>query len=202
VADLRESPSGDKRLVAYIVCDAGQHATAQDLRSYLSGELPEYMQPSAVVMLEALPLTANGKIDRRALPPPVAERDDEGQPTAPRSPLEAQIVHVFADLFAYKQVGVFDDFFKLGGHSLLATRVVSRLNSVVGWKIPLAWIFERPTAAGLAAKIEEEQFGLLNEEDLGGLLAELHQLTDEEAEALLATEQERADERNLDGQSH
>jgi acyl carrier protein len=109
------------------------------------------MIPSAFVVLEALPLTANGKIDRRALPlPDIATGID----TAPRSLLETQLVDIWAHLLSLKRVGIHDNFFELGGHSLLATQLVSRIRDAFGIELPLRYLFESPTIAQLAQRIE------------------------------------------------
>ena len=125
--------------------------TISKLRDHLEQKLPEYMIPSAFVVLEALPLTANGKIDRRALPlPDIATGID----TAPRSLLETQLVDIWAHLLSLKRVGIHDNFFELGGHSLLATQLVSRIRDAFGIELPLRYLFESPTIAQLAQRIE------------------------------------------------
>ncbi|MDH6108606.1 amino acid adenylation domain-containing protein/non-ribosomal peptide synthase protein (TIGR01720 family) [Kitasatospora sp. MAP12-44] len=154
---VREDRPGDKRLVAYLVADAAEHAEDADgvdaaqLREYLGGALADYMVPSAFVALDALPLTAHGKLDRRALPAP----DYTGDATfrAPRTTDEAALCELFAEVLGVPQVGTDDDFFALGGHSLLATRLISRIRSVCGAELPIKALFEAPTVAGLAARL-------------------------------------------------
>ena len=128
-----EDVGGAARLVAYVVATRGRAATVSELRNALKASLPEYMLPSAFVMLEALPLSPNGKVDRRALPQP---RPTDGAPervfVAPRTPIEEILARILADVLGLERVGVEDDFFELGGHSLLATRVVSRLRGALG----------------------------------------------------------------------
>ncbi len=125
------------------------------LRSYLKQKLPEYMVPSAFVTLETLPLTANGKVDRRALPVPDRAKALAGAYVAPRSPVEETLVGIWAELLRLKQVGIHDNFFELGGHSLLATQMVSRVRDAFGVELPLRSLFEAPTIAQLAKVIED-----------------------------------------------
>jgi amino acid adenylation domain-containing protein len=149
---------GDRRLVGYVVAAAGKR-DARALRNELAGRLPEPMIPSDFVFLDALPLTANGKVDRRALPAP--ERAGAGgQETGPlsgrppRTPAEEMLALLWSELLGVSSVGADDGFFDLGGHSLLATRLVSRVRDLFGVEIPLRDVFEAPTPAGLAARIE------------------------------------------------
>jgi amino acid adenylation domain-containing protein len=126
------------------------------LRRLLQAELPEYMVPSAFVLLDALPLTAHGKVDRAALPSPEASRSGaSGEFTAPRNPTEEALAGFWAEILGLDAVGVADDFFELGGHSLLATQVVSRIRSAFGVELPLRGFFEGPTVEELAARVEE-----------------------------------------------
>ncbi|HVG10832.1 MAG TPA: non-ribosomal peptide synthase/polyketide synthase, partial [Thermoanaerobaculia bacterium] len=141
------------RLVAFIVPPA-----ASDLRSHLQARLPEFMIPSAWVPLAVLPLTPNGKVDRRALAQLGVPRADPAEASvAPRTPTEAQLARLWAEILKLDRVGVEDDFFELGGHSLLATRVVSRVREVFGVELPVRALFESPRVAALAARIEREQ---------------------------------------------
>ena len=153
---VREDQPGDQRMVAYIVpADAGSVST-QDLRETLRKHLPEYMVPSAFVMLESLPLTANGKVDRRALPAP----DFTGQTQAdsyiaPRTETEEKVCGLFADVLGCERVGVTDHFFDLGGHSLLATKLIARIRETFQVDLPLRTLFEEATPEMLAEKVEE-----------------------------------------------
>ena len=118
--------------------------------------MPEYMIPASFVVLEALPLTANGKVDRRALPTPEADRSGlEEAFVAPRTPVEEALAGIFEEVLGLEERGgIHDDFFELGGHSLLATRVVSRLRDAFQVELPLRRLFEDPTVAGTASRIE------------------------------------------------
>ena len=148
----REDEPGDRRLVAYVVPAPDGAFNAEALRSGLAGELPEYMVPSAFVTLPSLPLTSNGKIDRRALPAPDAVR--EAGETAPRTPVEELLASLWAQVLRRERVGADDNFFDLGGHSLLATQLFSRMREAFQVDLSLSLLFEAPTVAGLAGKIE------------------------------------------------
>ncbi|MEU4425290.1 amino acid adenylation domain-containing protein [Actinoplanes sp. NPDC024001] len=147
----REDTPGDKRLVAYIVpADADTEITG--MRQYAGQRLPDYMVPSAVVVLDRLPLTVNGKLDRRALPAPdYAPRAGTGR--APENENEAALCEIFAQILGLERVSVDDDFFESGGHSLLAIRVVSRVRAVLGAELSLRDLFDTPTPAELAKKL-------------------------------------------------
>jgi len=145
----------DERLVAYVVPQDGTTCAPIELRNQLASQLPEYMVPAAFVPLDQLPLTANGKVDTRALPAATGERlEAEAAYVAPRNETEAQVAAVFADLLQIREVGVHDSFFRLGGHSLLATQAVARISARFAVQIPLRALFEAPTVAGLAARLE------------------------------------------------
>ena len=137
-----------RRLAAYVVV-AGPAPSADELQSLLRSQLPEYMVPSAVITLERLPLTASGKVDRKALPEPQALHVEQAY-AAPATPTEEALSEVWASVLGLPRVGVHDDFFALGGHSLLATQVVSRVRRVFGVELPLRSLFEQPTVRGLA----------------------------------------------------
>ncbi|HEU4558056.1 MAG TPA: amino acid adenylation domain-containing protein [Longimicrobium sp.] len=146
--------SGDeKRLVAWIVSANGDAPATAELRAHLGAHLPDYMVPSAFVAMDALPLTRNGKVDRRALPKPdLASSAAEYVP--PRTPTEVALAEIWAALLGAERVGAEDGFFVLGGHSLLATRVLSRVREAFGVELPLRAVFESPTLSALAAEID------------------------------------------------
>ncbi|HET7231076.1 MAG TPA: amino acid adenylation domain-containing protein, partial [Longimicrobium sp.] len=150
VVVAREDQPGEKQLVAYVV--GGVETDA--LRAHLRQSLPEYMVPGAFVFLDALPLTPNGKLDRKALPAP--ELASAGHPyVAPRTPVEEVLAGIWAEVLRLERVGVEESFFELGGHSLLATRVISRVRDVFAIELPLRALFEGPTVAELAVRVEE-----------------------------------------------
>jgi amino acid adenylation domain-containing protein len=145
----REDSPGDRRLVGYVA--SRDEMTAAELRAHARTRLPEYMVPAAVVVMERLPLTANGKIDRRALPAPEASRAAvQAEYAAPRGPVEEAIAGVWSEVLGVPRVGIEDNFFDLGGHSLLAAQVVSRLSERLGLDLPLRVLFETPTVPGVA----------------------------------------------------
>jgi amino acid adenylation domain-containing protein len=148
----REDSPGDRRLVAYVV--GGDAApSSRDLASFLGDRLPAYMVPSAFVALAALPLTANGKVDRKALPAPEATSDGEVAYRAPTGLVEETLCAIWAEVLRVPRVGVDDNFFELGGHSLVATQVVARARTKLGVELEIRTLFEAPTIAGLAARI-------------------------------------------------
>lgn len=150
---VRESGPDDKRLVAYVV--SGQTAaSSHELHSFLNERLPEYMLPATFVMLEALPLTANGKVDRRALPEP-DRRSRAEEYVAPRTATESLMAEIWARVLRVDRIGITDNFFLLGGHSLLATQVISQLRHAFEVEIPLRNIFETPTVAALSASVDQ-----------------------------------------------
>jgi acyl carrier protein len=167
------------------------------LRDLLTEKLPEHMMPSAFVLLDALPLTANGKLDRRALSPPGQSRPElETTYAAPRSAAEEILATIWAEVLKLKQVGINDDFFQLGGHSLLATQVISRVRERFKLELPLRYLFDFPTVSGLAAAIATFNPGasagtpqLITRDadrEAEDLLARIDELSDEEVEALLS----------------
>jgi amino acid adenylation domain-containing protein/non-ribosomal peptide synthase protein (TIGR01720 family) len=152
----REDVPGDKRLVAYLVLRGAEAPSVGELRTFLEGRLPAYMVPSAFVTLEAFPLSAAGKLDRRALPAPEGHGLLERVYVAPRGPVEESLAGIFAEVLHLDagSVGAHDVFFDLGGHSLLATQAMSRLRAAFGVELPLRSIFDAPTPAALARLVE------------------------------------------------
>ncbi|HSF43166.1 MAG TPA: amino acid adenylation domain-containing protein, partial [Thermoanaerobaculia bacterium] len=150
----RPDASGELGLAAYVLRAPGAEPTAAALRGRLAASLPAYMVPSAFVLLDALPVTPNGKVDRRALARMEPEAEAEGDTTA-RSPVEELLAGIWEELLGVRRAGPGDSFFHLGGHSLLATQVVSRVRSLFGVEIEVRQVFERPTLGALAGLVEE-----------------------------------------------
>jgi len=151
----REGRPGDAQLVAYVVSAAQPAPTVSELRSFLSERLPDYMVPSTFVLLEALPLTPSGKVDRRVLPAPERARPGLAQAfVAPRTPAEKALAGFYAEALGLGRVGAHDNFFDLGGHSLLASQVMSRVHAAFQVELSVNSLFEAPTVAELAERIE------------------------------------------------
>ena len=161
VVVARAEPSGDKKLVGYVVPAASTDALLPDaLRAYLKESLPDYMVPATYVQLAALPLSANGKIDRNALPAPsatdtVASGGDSYVP--PKTYVEKQLSEIWEEVFSLPRVSVEDSFFDLGGHSLLALSMMAKVTQVFGKKLPLNTLFESPSIRKLATHLEGDQ---------------------------------------------
>src|SRR6185295_12805767 len=150
---VREDERGDKRLAAYVVKQAEREVSIGELKDYLRERLPEYMQVQWVVAVEELPLTANGKVDRRALQALEVEFA-RGEAVQARTPVEEILAAIWAEVLGRETVSVHDNFFELGGHSLLATQVISRVRDAFGQEVALHSLFEQPTVVGLAREIE------------------------------------------------
>jgi acyl carrier protein len=164
---LRESivvayhDGGEKRLVAYIVASQMPAPTTSELRHFLQELLPEYMVPSAFVALAALPMTSNGKVDRKALPAPDTVRPELAAAfVAPRTAVEGTLAAHWTEVLGIDCVGIYDNFFELGGHSLLASQLIARLRDAFQVEIALHSLFEAPTVAGLAEAIETIQWAI------------------------------------------
>ncbi len=154
VAVVREDRPGDKRIVAYWIKSGTASLAESDLRAHARRHLPEYMLPAFLVELETLPLTVNGKVDRRALPAPSGDRALSDWPLAgPRDSIEQNLVTAWEALLDVRPVGIFDNFFDLGGHSLLAVHLMAEIEHDVGVKLPLATLLQSPTIAELAANL-------------------------------------------------
>ncbi len=160
VVAAKDYAAGGKRLVAYLVLKndhvaASSSALVGELRELVKNQLPEYMMPSAFVVLETIPLTPNGKVDHRALPLPGQFIPDTATGfIAPRTPTEQILATIWSEILDLKSIGVDDNFFELGGHSLLATRLISKARELFQVEIPLRRLFETPTIAGLAGAID------------------------------------------------
>jgi amino acid adenylation domain-containing protein/FkbH-like protein len=149
--------AGSRKLVAYFTTHRGSSINNSDLRSFLADRLPDYMVPSAFVQLASLPLNANGKVDRRALPEPGQARPDlEKKYVRPADDVETRLVEIWEAVLKVKPIGVEDKFFELGGHSLLAVQVITRIEKAFGRKLRLATIFQTPTIRQIAAILREE----------------------------------------------
>ena len=152
--DGQNGAGGGQRLIGYVVAAAGAVLDTAALRAALSRQLPDYMVPSALVVLERLPLTPNGKLDRRALPEP--ELGSSHSHRAPRTPQEAILCSLFAEVLGVERVGVDDNFFERGGHSLLATRLISRIRATLNVEVAIRSLFEAPSVEALAARLSSE----------------------------------------------
>ncbi len=199
VVTLREDVPGDKRLVAYLTSRSGE-LKISELRSFLKAALPEYMVPTAYVLMSKWKLTPNGKIDREQLPQPdVAAASPDTAYAAPRTDVEKLLAQIWGQLLRVERVGIDDNFFELGGHSLLATQATSRTRDAIGCDLPLRVMFETPTIAEIAERLDCEwgysskSIEPVNEDtdEIERLLAELDSVTDEEANHLLMDQDEQ-----------
>jgi amino acid adenylation domain-containing protein len=151
-----DEASGDKRLVAYMVPARNQRPVSRILREFLKEKLPDYMIPAAFVVLDAMPLTPNGKIDRKALPPPTRENSAiEREFVAPRDALEKDLVGIWESVLGIKPIGITDNIFDLGVNSLIAARLFARIEKTVGKNLPPAPLFQAPTVESLAALLRQ-----------------------------------------------
>lgn len=184
---VREDIPGDKWLVAYLVPKQKQkELNLTELRYFLQQKLPTYMIPAAFVFLETLPLTANGKLDRRALPAPDRSQSNRSLHfVAPQTTTEREIAAIWQEVLGLEQIGITDNFFELGGHSLLATQVISRLRETYRTELSVRSLFENPTIAQLAEQIVEQQLEQAELEDLEQILEEVGELSDDEVKQQL-----------------
>jgi amino acid adenylation domain-containing protein len=187
IVQAREAKTGGRQLIAWVVAQPGAALTSAELIGHLKTKLPDYLIPAAFVMLDALPLTSGGKVDRRALPPPEAAALTSAENhVAPRTPVEEEIARVWAQVLNLERVGLRDNFFEIGGHSLLATQIVSQLREKFQVELPLRRLFEAPTVEGTALLIAEEQAARANDEEVAALFAELEEMSEEEVRQMLA----------------
>ncbi len=185
---VREEAPGDKRLVAYVVpATVGQPPSITAVRDFLQQRLPEYMVPAAFVFLEAMPLTSNGKVDRKALPTPNGALVATSEYVAPHDELEQRLAALWSELLRVERVGLHDNFFNLGGHSLLATQVVSRIRSSFAVELSLQEFFETPTVAGLSLNIMRLS-AQVDLSELESMVAQLDELDDAEVRKKLSAE--------------
>jgi amino acid adenylation domain-containing protein len=175
---------GEPYLCSYVVMSEGLEPDR--LRDQLLAELPANMVPSVFVKLDAMPLTLNGKVDRRALPLPEKRRSRKAVYVAPRTLTEEMLVNIWRGLLGVDPLGVDDDFFELGGHSLLATQLMSRLRLAFQVDLPLGALFENPTIAKLAVPIAQHQLANADGDAVSRGLDEIEQLTDEKAKSMLS----------------
>jgi amino acid adenylation domain-containing protein len=175
VVTARADGCCEKRLVAYVVLNAGTQTAAGDLQEFLGEQLPRHMVPSVYVRLETLPLTRNGKLDRAALPGPGLDNTLENEAfTAPRTPIEKRLAVIVCSLLGLKQVSVNDNFFLLGGHSLLGTQLIAQIRGAFGVELALRTLFDSPTIEQLAFEIERLA------------MARIEAMSEQEAQSLLA----------------
>ncbi|MFC1713743.1 amino acid adenylation domain-containing protein [Candidatus Poribacteria bacterium] len=186
--------SDDQRLVAYIVPSGQSIPTATQLRRELAQKLPDYMIPSAFVIMDSLPLVANGKVNLQALPAPGTERPELDTPfAAPRTPAEMEVAGIWSDVLGLDEVGIHDSFFDLGGHSLLATQIISRVIDMFQVVVPMRSLFQSPTVADMAMIIGQNQTSKAERGGVNRILAELETLLDEQVKRLPADEEDGGD---------
>jgi acyl carrier protein len=176
VVVARDDAGGHKPLVAYVVARNGSTPPISELRRFLKEQLPDYMLPSAFVLLKAFPLTPNGKIDRKALPSPdVTDVVRDGAIAAPNTPTEKRLVAIVAPLLGLQQVGIDDNFFLIGGNSLMGMQLITQVAEVFGVDFPLRILFNVPTVRQLAAEIERlvlVKLKMMGEDEVRYLLEE------------------------------
>jgi arthrofactin-type cyclic lipopeptide synthetase C len=195
VVIARGDVTGDKRLVAYVTASSTGLPSAEAMRSALKKVLPEYMVPAAFVVLERLPLSANGKLDRLSLPPPALHAFGTVRYEAPQGEVEETLAGVWCALLGIERVGRNDNFFEIGGHSLLATRVVSRIAALMGVNLPLRAMFDVQTLEALAARVQadREEQGAQDELLARNIRMKIESMHDD---AVLAQLRELASQRN------
>ena len=181
---------GDARLVAYIVARPGAKAGVAEARAYMQGKLPHHMIPSAFVLLDALPLNSNGKVDRKALPGPEESNLMPGRRphAAPRTQVEKELARVWRELLGVERVGLDDNFFELGGHSLTLTQLSSRIRANFQTDVVLVRLFDAPTLAGMAEAVTDSMVEQQAAGELDEMLDELRDLSPEEVKLLLEGE--------------
>jgi amino acid adenylation domain-containing protein len=156
VVTAREDQQGSRQLVAYVVCQDGSAPSQPEFRSFLQSEIPDYMVPSLFIFLKAMPLTANNKIDRKALPTPDFTLASSAVYVAPRDRMHIQMAVLWQQVFGIDKVGIHDNFFDLGGHSLKAAQLFYLIEQVYGRHLPLSMLFQTPTIAGLTSFLAQE----------------------------------------------
>src|SRR5436305_1758940 len=186
VLDTSEDKALEYQLIAYVVPKQERPPTGSDLRGYLQAKLPAYMVPSSFVMLDALPLMPNGKVDRRALPKPDAARSEQEVIfIPPRTLAEEVVADIWDEILHVEQIGVYDNFFALGGHSLQAARIVSWLRDAFQVALSVRSLFEQPTIDGLVRELAKLRGGYSIIEEIALILKEIQQLSEEEMQDIL-----------------
>jgi len=198
VVVIRETPSGDHRLVAYVVAKTAGYAvahadrpTTEKLGAWVAAKLPEYMVPSTVVVLDAMPLTANGKIDRAALPSDDAA-DTKDAYVAPSTDTERSLATIWEEVLKRERVGAHDDFLALGGHSLMAIRVLGKISRAFSVRLPLRVLFESPTIAQLA-KVVDAEVEAVKARELESMLASLDGMSDDDVQRMMSDQSARGE---------
>jgi acyl carrier protein len=179
---------GHKRLVAYIVPTAGQVPDITEVQSSLRKKLPDYMVPSEFVIVDQLPLTSNGKVDRNALSVPGRLRPVENSFEPPRTSIEKMLASIYSRILHLEKVGVHDDFFMLGGNSIHAVLLASEVRQGFHIELPLRKFFENSTVGGLAETIEQLQVEQTDSDEMARMLSALEELSEQEAQAMIAQE--------------
>jgi hypothetical protein len=187
VVVVSERSPGEKQLAAYLVKEGTAELSSRELRTYLSERLPEYMIPAAFVWLEELPLTTNGKVNRRALPEPQWETlGADGEYVAPRTPLEEVLAGIWCEVLGLERVSIYVDFFEIGGHSLLAMLTTSRIREMFQWELSLQAIFQCGTIARLAEHIESHATAAgVDVETMARVLVQMNTLSEAEIQTML-----------------
>ncbi|MFC1717667.1 AMP-binding protein [Candidatus Poribacteria bacterium] len=189
VVVARDDSHSDQRLVAYLVPVENSNPTVSMLRRALAESLPDYMVPSAFVMMDALPLTPTGKLDRKSLPDPGTARPElDAAFVAPRTPSEEKLTGVWSDVLGLDEVGIHDDFFDLGGNSLLATQIISRVINTFQVRVPLSALFRSPTVADMAVVLVHNMTEKAEIADIDKILSELEKLSEDELKMMLDDE--------------
>lgn len=197
---VHETHPGKKILVAYIVSSAQKAPTVTNLRQFLEKTLPIYMIPSNFVLLDSMPILPGGKVNYRALPPPGRSRPNLDNPYEPyRTPMEKDLVEIWAKVLDLDQVGITDNFFDLGGHSLLATQVIARVINAFRVNVTLKSLFQASTVADMAVVITQKIADKVENKDIERLLAELEKLSDGDARRHFAVERIKGE--SSDGRS-
>jgi acyl carrier protein len=181
-----KSANDEKYIAAYVVPVSEPAPAAAELRTFLKQRLPEYMAPSTFVLLDQLPLTATGKLDRAALPEPNHSHRERGSAlTAPRNAVEEALVEIFTEVLGIEKIGIHDNFFDFGGHSLLATRVVALIRKMFNTELPLRNFFENPTVAEIAEFLKSHEPVPGRMEEMMVLIRKIESLSTDDLEELL-----------------